>query len=211
MQLFLATTNAGKLRDFSYALAPGFTLAPLPGIDDLPAPAEDAETFAGNARIKAAAYSLAAPGLLVVADDSGLEVDALGGEPGVRSARYADDKLFTTNRPLPVDQRNNLCLLDALGATREADRAARYRCVLALARDGEILATAAGTVEGEILAVPRGAGGFGYDPLFYLPEAGLTMAEVAAEERNGFSHRGRALAELLAKIASDPNIAQFGR
>jgi len=201
MRLYLATTNAGKLRDFALALTPGVTLTPLPGIEGLAVPLEDAETFEGNARIKAAAYSLGAPGLLVLADDSGLEVDALDGAPGVRSARYAEDSSFATNRPLPLDQRNNLCLLDALAATREAERTARYRCALALARDGEVLATAAGTVEGEILAVPRGTGGFGYDPLFYLPDEGLTMAEIAAEERNRFSHRGRALAELLRQAA----------
>jgi XTP/dITP diphosphohydrolase len=108
--------------------------------------------------------------------------------------------LFTTNRPLPTDQRNNLCLLDALGTTREDDRAARYRCVLALARDGEVIATAAGTVEGEILSSGRGNGGFGYDPLFYLPEEGLTMAELAPGDRNKFSHRGRALAALIERI-----------
>jgi XTP/dITP diphosphohydrolase len=203
MHLYLATTNVGKLRDFGFALTPGVTLTPLPGIEALPVPVEDAETFEGNARIKASAYSLAAPGLLVLADDSGLEVDALAGAPGVRSARYGEDRGFTTNRPLPVDQRNNLCLLDALASTREAERTGRYRCVLALARDGEVLATAAGTVEGEILAVPRGAGGFGYDPLFYLPDEGLTMAEIPAEERNRFSHRGRALRELLRNLRLD--------
>ncbi len=200
MHLYLATTNPGKLRDFAHALTPGHTLTPLPGLDTLPAPSEDAETFEGNARIKAIAYSLAAPGLLVLADDSGLEVDTLSGAPGVRSARYADGQLFTTNRPLPPDQRNNLCLLDALASTRESARTARYRCVLALARDGEILSTASGTVEGEILAVPRGAGGFGYDPLFLLPNEGLTMAEINAEERQHFSHRGRALDRLLAHL-----------
>jgi XTP/dITP diphosphohydrolase len=201
MQLYLATTNAGKLRDFGFALTPGITLTPLPGIEAMPVPVEDAETFEGNAGIKATAYSLAAPGLLVLADDSGLEVDALNGAPGVRSARYAEDRGFATNRPLPTDQRNNLCLLDALMATREADRTGRYRCVLALARDGEVLATAAGAVEGEILATPRGTEGFGYDPLFYLPEEGMTMAEIAPEKRNQFSHRGRALMELLRQTA----------
>jgi XTP/dITP diphosphohydrolase len=199
MHLFIATSNAGKLRDFAHAARafPEVGLEALPGIGAIPAPEEDADTFEGNARLKAVAYSLAAPGEMVLADDSGLEVDALGGAPGVRSARYAEDRSFTTNRPLPTDQRNNLCLLDALAATREADRTARYRCVLAVARDGVVLATAAGSVEGEILAVPRGAGGFGYDPLFLLPDEGLTMAEVSMEERVRHSHRGKALAALL--------------
>ena len=200
MDLYVATTNPGKLRDFAHATAPGFTLTPLPDLDTLPAPEEDGETFEENARLKAAAYSLAAPGLLVLADDSGLQVDALNGGPGVRSARYADDSLFTTNRPLPADQRNNLCLLDALASTREADRAARYRCVLALAKDGEVIATASGTVEGEIVAVPRGNGGFGYDPLFQLEEEGLTMAEISIAMRQEYSHRARALKALLAGL-----------
>ena len=200
MHLFVATSNPGKLRDFAYAAAafPGITLEPLPGLLEIPAPEENADSFEGNARIKAVAYSQAAAGMLVLADDSGLEVDALGGGPGVRSARFAEDRGFVTNRPLPADQRNNLCLLDALASTREAQRTAQYRCVLALARDGAVLATAAGAVEGEILAVPRGSGGFGYDPLFYLPEEGLTMAEVAPEARHRLSHRGRALVALLA-------------
>ena len=147
--------------------------------------------------MKALAYSIASPGLLLIADDSGLEVDALQGAPGVRSARFAEDRNFRTNRPLPTDQRNNLCLLDALASTAESQRSGRYRCVLALARDGQVLTIATGTVEGTVLAVPRGSGGFGYDPLFLLPEEGLTMAELAPAARNQHSHRGRALAALL--------------
>ena len=197
MYLYAATTNPGKLRDFAQAATPSLTIEPLPDLDTLPTPEETAPTFEGNAILKAIAYSKAAPGLLILADDSGLEVDALNGAPGVRSARFADDRSFTTNRPLPPDQRNNLCLLDLLAATRESDRTARYRCVLAVARDSQLLATASGTVEGEILAVPRGAGGFGYDPLFLLPDEGRTMAELAPAERHQHSHRGRALAALL--------------
>ncbi len=202
MHLFVATTNPGKLRDFAHAAASFLNvfIDPLPNLGDIPAPDENADTFAGNATLKAIVYSLASPGKLILADDSGLEVDALRGAPGVRSARYADDKGFSTNRPLPTDQRNNLCLLDALASTREEDRTARYHCVLALARDGAILATADGTVEGEILAVPRGSGGFGYDPLFLLPDEGLTMAEVNLETRLRLSHRGRALVDLLNKL-----------
>lgn len=198
MHLALASTNPGKLRDFAHAAALGVTLAPLANLANLPVPPEDELTFEANARAKAIAYSLHAPGELVLADDSGLEVDALGGAPGVRSARFAEDRNFTTNRPLPTDQRNNLCLLDALGSTREADRSARYRCALALARDGQVVATAEGSVEGEILAVPRGNGGFGYDPLFLLPDEGLTMAELPMAARLEHSHRGRALRALLA-------------
>ncbi len=202
MHLYVATTNPGKLRDFAHAAASfrGVTIDTLPNLATIPSPEEDSDTFAGNAILKGVAYSLAAPGQLILADDSGLEVDALNQAPGVRSARYAEDRGFTTNRPLPTDQRNNLCLLDALASTREEDRTARYRCVLALARDGEVLATADGTVEGEILAVPRGSGGFGYDPLFLLPDEGLTMAEVDLETRLRLSHRGQALVHLLTNF-----------
>lgn len=202
MHLFVATTNAGKLRDFAHAAQsfPNVAIVPLANVDSIPSPEENAETFAGNATLKALAYSLAAPGQLILADDSGLEVDALDGAPGVRSARYAEDCNFTTNRPLPTDQRNNLCLLDALASTREDARTARYRCVLALAKDGVVLAISDGTVEGEILAVPRGAGGFGYDPLFLLPDEGLTMAEIDPETRLRVSHRGRALVALLNQL-----------
>lgn len=204
MHLALASTNPGKLRDFAHAATPGVTLTPLANLADLPVPPEEELTFAANARMKAIAYSRHAPGELVLADDSGLEVDALDGAPGVRSARFAEDRQFTTNRPLPPDQRNNLCLLDALGSTREADRSARYRCALALARDGEVLATAEGSVEGEILAVPRGNGGFGYDSLFLLPDEGLSMAELPIAARLEHSHRGRALRALLAAL--NPNL-----
>lgn len=202
MHLFVATTNPGKLRDFAHAATsfPNVAVVPLANISSIPAPEENADTFAGNAILKAVAYSLAAPGQLILADDSGLEVDALNQAPGVRSARYAEDRSFATNRPLPVDQRNNLCLLDALASTREEDRTARYRCVLALAKDGAVLATADGTVEGEILAVPRGSGGFGYDPLFLLPDEGLTMAEIDPETRLRVSHRGQALVHLLTNF-----------
>ncbi len=200
MDLYLATTNTGKLRDFVHAVTPGHIITPLPDLDTLPVPEETADTFEGNARLKAVGYSLARPKLFILADDSGLEVDALRGAPGVRSARFAEDRGFKTNRPLPPDQRNNLCLLDALASTPEDRRGARYRCVLALARSGEVIATAAGSVEGEILAVPRGSAGFGYDSLFLLPDEGLTMAELAPADRNRHSHRARALAALLDKI-----------
>lgn len=196
MILYLATTNPGKLRDFSHALTPGFTLEPLPGLAGMPVPEETADTFAGNARIKAEAYSLAAPGLYVLADDSGLEVDALNGAPGVRSARYAEDLGFASQTGETHDQRNNACLQVHL-RQHSCGRSARYRCTLALARDGRTLATADGTVDGEIVDDPRGAGGFGYDPYFLLPALGLTMAEIDPRTRQQHSHRARALLTLL--------------
>jgi XTP/dITP diphosphohydrolase len=197
MRLFVATSNAGKLRDFAHA-ADAFAdveLRPLQGLERIAAPVENAETFEGNALIKARAYSALAPGEIVVADDSGIVVPALGGAPGVRSARYAEDEGFAGAGS--VDERNLDCLLERAAGLQ--DRAAAYVCVLAAVRDGELIATGAGRVEGELLRSRRGAGGFGYDPIFLLPELGLTMAEVDMQTRLRWSHRGRALADLLAR------------
>ncbi|HEX3469569.1 MAG TPA: non-canonical purine NTP pyrophosphatase [Silvibacterium sp.] len=199
--LYVATTNPGKLRDFTVAAeAEGVAIHPLPGLEDIPAPAEDEPNFEGNARVKAVHYSRYLAGEIVLADDSGLEVDALGSEPGVRSARYADDAGFVTDIGTNTDERNNLYLLVRLDGVPGERRRARYRCVLAAARDGECLVTAEGTVEGEILTVPRGVGGFGYDPLFYLPELGKTMAEIDLSTKHRLSHRGKALRAFVAKM-----------
>jgi len=200
MTLYIATSNPGKLRDFAAAATKDITLTPLPNLKKIPAPPEDEPTFEGNARLKAIYYSNHAPGRIVIADDSGLEVDALRGAPGVRSARYAEDELFTSRPNATIDERNNLCLLEALRKISAPRPTARYRCVLAAARDGEILAIGDGTVEGEILTLPRGTGGFGYDPLFYLPEQNKTMAELDIQTKLTFSHRGRAFAALLTAL-----------
>ena len=200
MTIYIATSNPGKLRDFAAAAAQDVGVAPLPGIKEIPAPAEDEPTFDGNARLKAIYYSHYASGEIVIADDSGLEVDALGGAPGVRSARYAEDKLFNGPSNATIDERNNLCLLEALCTMSVPHPTARYRCVLAAARDGEILATGDGTVDGQILSTPRGAEGFGYDPLFYLPQQNKTMAELDVPTKLAFSHRGRAFAALLEAL-----------
>lgn len=210
MRLYAATTNPGKLRDFATAAAlHGITIEPLPNLSSIPAPPEDEPTFAGNARSKAIYYSAHAPGLIVIADDSGLEVDALEGAPGVRSARYADDQQFPRAVAATTDERNNACLLRALDGVPEACRQARYRCVLAAARDGQLLhldngiiALAEGSVEGNILTAPQGTGGFGYDPLFYLPELGKTMAEIDLQTKDSISHRGRAFRSLLEQLPS---------
>jgi XTP/dITP diphosphohydrolase len=208
MTLFVATSNPGKLRDFAAAAAEvadlNIHIAPLADLANIPAPPEDEPTFHGNACSKAIYYSLRAPGMPVLADDSGLEVDALDAAPGVRSARYAEDAGFAPLVGMPVDERNNACLLDALKDVPETNRGARYRCVLAAAKDGRILATADGTVEGEILTKPRGNSGFGYDPLFFLPGMGKTMAELDASTKLAFSHRGRALKKLL----EDPGLRE---
>ena len=206
LSLYVATTNPGKLRDFAAAAGTSdVSLQPLPALKEIPAPAEDEPTFAGNARVKALYYSEFAPGEMVLADDSGLEVDALSGEPGVRSARYAADAHFSAPEELDADQLNNLYLLDRLKDVPSERRLARYRCVLAAARDGKCLFTADGTVEGEILTAPQGAGGFGYDPLFFLPAMMKAMAEIDLATRHRISHRGRALRHLLAQMFALPD------
>jgi XTP/dITP diphosphohydrolase len=194
-KLLIATHNRGKLREYAALLAslPLTLLTP----DDLGLDlnvVESGDTYADNARLKAVAYAQAS-GLLALADDSGLEVDALDGAPGVRSARYAlgDDADRVTAL---------LRALDAAGVPAE-DRSARFRCVIVLAApDGRTWQTA-GTCEGRIIDAPRGSGGFGYDPIFYLPGHGRTMAELPPAEKNRISHRARAaqaLRPLLAQL-----------
>jgi XTP/dITP diphosphohydrolase len=197
--LYVASSNAGKLRDFVAAASVfGVEIAVLPGLKEIASPEENGASFDANARLKAEAYSRVRPGLLVLADDSGLEVDALDGAPGVRSARYAEDAEFDDGADDTIDHRNNLYLLEQLQARRaEEPWTARYRCALAVARDGVTLRTADGSVEGQIVAEPCGTGGFGYDPLFWLPELGKTMAEIDLETKQRLSHRGRALQNLL--------------
>ncbi len=198
MVLYVATSNAGKLRDFAFA-AGAFSdleVKPLEGLERVAAPVEDAETFEGNALIKARAYSALAPREIVVADDSGIVVRGLGGAPGVRSARYAEDEGFQSVGS--VDERNLDCLLERAAGLE--DRAAAYVCVLAAMRDGELIASGEGRVVGKLLRSRRGTGGFGYDPIFLLPELGLTMAEVDMETRLKWSHRGRALLHLLGRL-----------
>ena len=205
MLLYAATTNPGKLRDFARAAAssPSIRIEPLPNLAAIPAPPEDEPTFEANARLKAIYYSLRAPNLLVLADDSGLEVAALDGAPGVRSARFATDQQPALSRPGASDtpdNRNNAALLAALAAIPESRRQARYRCVLALARDGAVLHTSEGSVEGLILTAPRGSGGFGYDPLFFVPALNRTMSELPPADRLALNHRGRAIESLLTQL-----------
>jgi XTP/dITP diphosphohydrolase len=208
MTLYIATTNPGKLRDLQAAASPGITIEPLPGLSEIPAPPEDELTFEGNARVKAIYYSRHLRGQIVIADDSGLEVDTLNGAPGVRSARYAEDNHFTGPAAVTAqsiqttDERNNLFLQQALLQHSHSSHhpKARYHCVLAAARDGKILCIADGTVEGEILRTPRGSSGFGYDPVFYLPDHKKTMAELDPQTKLRISHRGRAFAALLKAL-----------
>lgn len=203
LHLYAATTSQGKLRDFrTAAAAHSLAIDPLPALDTIPAPEEDGTTFVANATLKAVYYSRFAPGELVLADDSGLEVDALNGAPGVRSARFAADAglIDSPDANDNTDVWNNMLLLQRLAGVPEAERTARYRCVLVAARDGVALQTADGTVEGLILDAPRGTGGFGYDPLFYLPEIDRSMAELDLDTKLTLSHRGRAIAALLARL-----------
>jgi XTP/dITP diphosphohydrolase len=195
--VLLATSNAGKLRDFAgAAVAHGVTIANLPDFSSLPQVVEDGTTFEENARKKAESYSVAAPLDVVLADDSGLEIDALGGAPGIHSARYAADEpnAAVTNSD---DEANNARVLRELAGIPAEKRTARFICVLAAARNGQTLQTFRGTVEGFILEAPRGNNGFGYDPLFYFPQIGQTLAELSAEVKAQFSHRGEAFRAFL--------------
>jgi XTP/dITP diphosphohydrolase len=205
-RLLAATTSQGKLRDFrTAALAHSVSIEPLHGLENISAPDEDGATFEANATLKAVYYSRFAPGELVLADDSGLEVDALSGAPGVRSARFAADSGLIDSPDAPLDNTdvwNNMVLLQRLAGVPAPERTARYHCVLVAARDGELVNFANGTVEGLILEAPRGTGGFGYDPLFYLPQLDQTMAEIDLETKLSLSHRGRALAALFRKLRS---------
>lgn len=201
--LYVATTNPGKLRDFEVAAnshARDVVLARIPQMELIEPPSEDGATFEENARSKAIEYSRHASGSIVLADDSGLEVDALHGAPGVRSARYAVDAGFEPCRPTDDDTRNNALLLQNMRGVPALRRTARYCCVLAASRDGECIAVAHGTVEGTILETPRGGEGFGYDPLFLVPELHRTMAEISLEEKYKISHRGHALRRLLMQL-----------
>jgi XTP/dITP diphosphohydrolase len=157
---------------------------------------EDGLTFEENASKKAEAYSRHAAGEIVVADDSGLEVDALNGAPGVHSARYGADQPHLADANTD-DEVNNARLLRELRHVAEEKRTGRFVCVLAAARNGQTLATFRGMAEGVILGSPRGAGGFGYDPLFYFPQIQKTFAELSAEQKAGYSHRGAAFRQFL--------------
>lgn len=195
-KIFVATSNAGKLRDFAgAAFAHGVTIETLPGFESLPRVVEDGSTFEENARKKAEQYSGSVAGVLVLADDSGLEVDALHGAPGVQSARYAH--LESPNLTNSDDAANNARLLREMVGVPPKQRGARFVCILVAARDGHTLATFRGTVEGMLLDSPRGANGFGYDPLFYFPPLGRTLAELSAAEKAEVSHRGAAFRQFL--------------
>lgn len=200
MRLLIATHNRGKLIEYQEMLADlSLELVTLDDVDIRDDVAETGATFAENARLKATAYA-GRSGLLTLADDSGLEVDALGGEPGVRSKRYAGNNKSD-------GERNNF-LLDKLHDMPADKRTARFRCAIVIASpDGKLWKTD-GTCEGEIAFEPRGAHGFGYDPVFQVAERGMRMAELPTEEKNMVSHRARAAYKarvILKQIAEIPS------
>jgi XTP/dITP diphosphohydrolase len=188
-RLLIATANGAKVREFRRMLGDdAYQWEDLNSLASVEPPEETGDTFEANARLKAAYYARHA-GMHALADDSGLEVDALQGHPGVYSARWAE--IHHTGRG---DADNNELLLNQLRNVADDQRTARFVCVLALAdENGAILRIQRGQVEGKILRAPRGQNGFGYDPLFFIPELGKTTAELSPDEKNRISHRGRAL------------------
>jgi XTP/dITP diphosphohydrolase len=190
MILYACSTNPGKLREFVLA---GLPIEPLPGLREIVAPEETGSTFEENAELKALYYSQFTKEP-VFADDSGLEADALGCEPGVFSARYAGENA--------TEAQNNALLLERLKGA--SNRRGRFVCAIALAQTGRLISTVRGTVEGEILEAPRGANGFGYDPLFFYPPLNCGFAELASEEKFQVSHRGKALRALAAVLVAKP-------
>ena len=198
VKLDLASSNPGKVAEFRAIAACGnfshVELELLPGFPSLPQFDEDAPTFAENAAGKALHYSKFCDGL-VFSDDSGLVVPALGGAPGVRSARYAGEKANDADRIAK--------LLDEMRNKSGAERRAHFNCAIALARKGKAIAIVTARAEGEILLAPRGKGGFGYDPVFYFPILQKTFAELSTNEKNQYSHRGKAFRKLLASLEKE--------
>ena len=201
--LIVATRNAHKTREIQRILGPDFAVSDLSGHPEIPEAVESAKTFEENAVLKAIATSRQLPDL-VIADDSGLEVDALGGAPGVYSARYAGSDA--------TDQQNIDKLLRQLARTgaTENQRSARFRCVLALARDRQILGTFEGVVEGGIADLPRGRGGFGYDPVFLPKGFDQTFGELPVGVKNRISHRAQAIRALRAELLAHAADQGFG-
>ncbi len=202
VELLLASSNPGKVREYQVlAVGQGVDLALLQEIEQLPKFDESAPTFAENAAGKALYYSRFVE-LPVIADDSGLVVPALGGAPGVQSARYAG--------PGASDAARVRKLLEELRRKAVSDRCARFVCVLALAERGHVRAVFSDFVAGELLEAPRGEQGFGYDPIFLYPPLGKSFAELPRGEKNLHSHRGKAFRKLLAALESSEGILAAG-
>jgi XTP/dITP diphosphohydrolase len=198
--ILIATSNSGKLRDFAtIATTHKIQIDGIPGFEKIRPAREDAPTFEANACKKAEHYSRFVEDQMVVADDSGLKVDALGGAPGVRSARYAADETAAcanTHDNSP-DHLNNQRLLRELADVPDDHRTAAFVCEIAVALNGRLLAVFHGEVSGVILHAEQGQGGFGYDPLFYIPDLKKTFAELTPEEKSSISHRGQAFRKFL--------------
>ena len=192
-KFLIATTNAGKVREIRRSLA-GLPFEVVSLVEVLPGAAfrERGKTFLENARSKSLHYGRKS-GLLTLAEDSGLEVDALGGVPGVHSARFS--------RPDPTDAKNNRKVLRLLANAPWKDRKAKYVCVMVLSRDGRVIREIRGEVRGVIDFAPKGENGFGYDPVFYYPKLRKHFAELGPDEKNAVSHRGRALKKLKTFLA----------
>ena len=200
-KVLIATSNPGKLRDFAGAAkAFAIEIVSLPGFSGLTPIIEDGLTFEENARKKAEGYSRYAAGELLLADDSGLEVDILHGAPGVHSARYAADDPAKADSNTD-DEANNARLIREIKNIPFEKRTGRFVCVIAAARSGETVGVFQGKAEGLILDKPQGANGFGYDPLFYFPEIQKTFAELSAEQKANYSHRGAAFRQFLQWIS----------
>jgi XTP/dITP diphosphohydrolase len=196
MRVLIASSNKGKLRDFAaVASLHGVEVELIPSFSSLPLAIEDGVTFEENARKKAEHYSRYVPGQLVLADDSGLAVDALNGAPGVRSARYAaSDGDEHSNSD---DDANNAKVLSEMRDVPDAKRTARFVCVIAVARDRKTVAEFEAAAEGVLLRELRGEGGFGYDPMFFFLSLGKTFAELTPTEKAAVSHRGKAFAKFM--------------
>ncbi len=187
--IYVASSNKGKLADFATAAKEhGVDIRSPPGIEKMVFE-ETGATFAENARLKAEYYSRHSSGEILIADDSGLTVDALGGEPGVRSARYAQDAGILTNQP---DAANNQLLLERTANLPDSHRQCAFVCSIAAGRDGRTLNTFNADARGILLHAPKGSSGFGYDPLFYFPGLNKSFAEISREEKLRVSHRGKA-------------------
>jgi len=198
MDLLLATRNAHKMREFRELLGPGFDVIDLSSFPEIAIPKETGRTFEENATLKAIAASKQLPSL-VITDDSGLEVEALGGAPGIFSARYAGENagdVSNVDKLLRELRKQNI-------ATEK--RSARFRCVIALAQNGKVLGVFEGFVEGKIVDPPRGSGGFGYDPIFEPKGFDQTFAEMTPESKNQISHRGQAIAALRKALREIEN------
>jgi len=198
IRLLVATRNAHKTREIQHILGSGFSVRDLRAYPQISEIIETGTSFEENAKLKALGVSTKLPGL-VIADDSGLEVDALGGAPGIHSARYAGANATNTEK---IDK-----LLEELARVRAKNdsRRARFHCLLALARNGEVLGVFEGTAEGEITERPRGSRGFGYDPIFVPKGFERTFGELGPAEKNQLSHRARALEKLRTFLIRRPD------